>query len=165
MNWFFRKKTNDVATPAPVAAIPENHISKKLKNTYEIKFSSLMNYSLFSGCPSTPLAIIKQNGKKMNEESGWLGCTPFPNPYACEMAAHYPHIREIFGEKVSTTIIEYLDKETGQPVAQIYPHLLHVFDGFEDNFMERLNHASRRDLEYQVALRKKLAAIYNNRQK
>ena len=101
----------------------------------------------------------------MNEESGWLACTPFPNPYACEMAAHYPHIREIFGEKVSTTIIEYLDKETGQPVAQIYPHLLHVFDGFEDNFMERLNHASRRDLEYQVALRKKLAARYNSRQK
>ena len=60
------------------------------------------------------------------------------------------------GEKMASTIVEYLDKETGRPVLMLVPTTCHIFDGYENNYMERLNHASRRDLEYQMRKREML---------
>ena len=81
------------------------------------------------------------------------------------MAKKKDVLREIMGPKISTQIIEYLDKETGEPVIQVYPHMLHVFDKYKENYMERLNHASRRDLSKQIALREKLISDFMARQK
>ena len=150
MDLFTKKKTQPVAT-----TIPETHISKKKKNTYQVQFSPLAPLQCFSGCKTTPLAVIILNGKQI-QSGGWMSCTGFPNPGASDMAAKHTALREFMGEKLSTQIIEYLDKETGKPVVQIFPTLLHVFDGYEENYMLHLNHASRRDLQKQIALRERL---------
>ena len=68
------------------------------------------------------------------------------------------------GEKIATQIIEYLDKRTGQPVLQVFPELIQIFDGYEENYMSRLNHASRRDLKKQIALRERLISEFMARQ-
>ena len=143
--------------------IPENHISHKKKNTYTICFSRIMPLHSFQLCRETPLAVIKKNGKQTQEITDWLTTTMFPNPTACEMGTIYRGSKDIIGEKIATTIIEYLDKETGEPVCQLYPHALHIFDGYEKTYMEHLNHASRRDLQRQIEIREQLfRKVYAN---
>ena len=72
------------------------------------------------------------------------------------MAQKHKVLSEILGPKLSCQIIEYLDKETGKPVVQIYPESMYVFDEYNDNYMQRLNHASRQDMQHQISLRVKL---------
>lgn len=155
MNIFDFKKNKK--TPEQMRKnIPANHISKKKKNTYTVIFSNFMPTHLFELCPETPLALVAQNGTKLLNDDGWVGCKLFPSPAAIEMARDYPRFREIMGETLSTTIIEYLDKNTGRPVLQVYPDTVYVFDGYEQDFKSHLNHASRRDFEHQLALHKKI---------
>lgn len=144
--------------------IPANHISKKKKNTYTIAFSPFYDESLFCLCPTTPLGVKTLNGVEQSSSTGWISCTRFPNPEAIEFAKGQPQFKEILGEKIATTIIEYLDKETGEPVVQLYPNIIYIFDKYENNYMERLNHATRRDLLKQIELRKRLHAEYLARQ-
>lgn len=140
----------------PKPQIPTNHISKKKKNTYTIAFSSLMPYSVFNMCKKTPLAIVNKNGTQTQSMSGWMRATEFPNPLAGEMGAKHTMFKDILGEKISSEVIEYLDKTTNEPVVLLFPHGIYVFDKFEENYMSRLNHASRRDLEHRMDLREKL---------
>lgn len=161
MNIFKKKNTQK-----PMSRdIPENHVSKKKKNTYTIVFSVFVPINLFSLCKESPLGLATVNGKQESFGYGWTKCKTFPNPAAIDMANNYPLFREIMGEKLSTTIIEYLDKDTGAPVLQVYPHMVHIFDGYENDYIAHLNHASRRDFERQLALRKKVfeQPIQNNR--
>lgn len=137
-------------------AIPENHISKKKKNTYTVIFSNFAPTNLFELCTETPLGLATKNGKHMATDNGWIKCKHFPNPVAQEMEKQQPAFREALGKKISTTIIEYLDKDTNEPVLQVYPTTVYVFDKYEDNFMTRLNHASRRDFIRQIELRAKM---------
>ena len=158
-------KKNSTSAPTTVAStIPENHVSKKKKNTYQITFSPFMSTELFSLCKTAPLAVVVLNGKQIQESTGMISCTQFPNPGACEMAKKQTVLREIMGEKIATQIIEYLDKRTGQPVLQVFPELIQIFDGYEENYMSRLNHASRRDLKKQIALRERLISEFMARQ-
>ena len=137
--------------------LPENHTSKKKKNTYTIAPNTLTMAIYFSACPDTPLAVTEKNGKQIETTTcGWITAKPFPNPCAGQMATEYNNNKKIFGEKISTTIIEYLDKETNKPVLQVYPNTIYVFDGYEENFESHLNHATRKDLKKQLELRKKL---------
>lgn len=76
------------------------------------------------------------------------------------MAQKHKILSEIMGPKLSCQIIEYLDKETGKPVVQIYPESMYVFDEYDNNYMQRLNHATRQDLQKQIALREKLIAKF-----
>ena len=162
MKFFKTKQTQPVATPVTpvIATIPENHVSKKKKNTYQIKFSPFAQADLFSLCKNTPLAVVVLNGKQVQENNGLLSCTEFPNPCATRMAANQRFLSEALGSKISTQIIEYLDKATGKPVIQVYPDSFYIFDGYEENCMAHLNHASRRDLNKQIELRKKLLSQY-----
>lgn len=162
MNLFGKKKTQPIATPV-AATIPENHVSKKKKNTYQVKFSPLAPLHYFSGCKTTPMAVIILNGKQIQTD-GWLKCTEFPNPGASDMVTKQNTLREIMGEKISTQIIEYLDKNTGKPVVQVFPEMMYVFDGYEQDYMQHLNHASRRDLNKQIALRERLINEFIARQ-
>lgn len=124
--------------------------SQKKKKTIVIKFSPLYDTTLFQGRKSTPLAIVKENSTKIQNESGWLKCTEFPNPCAYHMAAEYKILAPIMGE-LASTITEYMDKETGQPVLMLFPTTdVYIFDSFEENYMSRLNHASRRNFYYRV---------------
>lgn len=163
MKLFSKKADKSVATPT-VATIPENHVSKKKKNTYQIQFSALAPVHMFCLCENTPLAVVVLNGKQVQPNTGWLSCTEFPKPGASDMAKKQTVLREIMGDKLATQIVEYLDKENGKPVVQIYPEMMYVFDGYKDNYMSHLNHASRRDLNRQITLRKRLISEFISRQ-
>ena len=136
-----------------------------MKNTYTITSSVLTDLTLFELCQETPLPVITINGKEQNQSSGFVSCKNFPNPCATSMAAKYKINTEVFGQKIAKTIIEYLDKETNQPVVLVFPNMMHVFDGFEENYLERLNHATRRDLLAQIKLRENLIAKFNQNHK
>ena len=151
-------------TPATKAITPD-HVSKKKKNTYEIALSGIMcDISCFRLCPNTPLAIVTLNGKKMQESTGFLSCTQFPNPFASEMQAVFTKLSPL-DKKTASTIIEYLDKATDEPVLLLFPHGMHIKDGYKENYLQHLNHASRRDLVRQIAMREKLLAQYQENQK
>lgn len=155
------KRNKTPAAPVAVAPTPQptlapNHVSKKKKNTYTVTFNVLCQLNLFSACRNTPLPIITLNGKKQNSGTGWLSSKEFPNPCASDMAQKHQVLSEIMGPKLSCQIIEYLDKETGKPVVQIYPESMYIFDEYVGNYMSRLNHASRQDLQHQISLREKL---------
>ncbi|MBE6460388.1 MAG: hypothetical protein E7007_00575 [Alphaproteobacteria bacterium] len=166
MHLFGKKKTQPVATPiVATTSIPENHVSKKKKNTYTITFSTFFDATLFSMCKNTPLGVVSLNGQQIQNNSGWISCTEFPNPCATRMATIQHLLAEALGTKISTQIIEYLDKATGKPVVQLYPDSVHIFDGYEENYMSHLNHATRRDLEKQIALRERLINEFIAKQK
>ena len=166
MGLFDKFKQKKEATPqASHPTIAPNHKSSKKKNTYQIRFSHFCDLTMFELCQTTPMGVISLNGHPINAQNGWAVCTQFPNPCACDMAKKKDILYQIMGSKLSTQIIEYLDKETGDPVIQVYPEMIHIFDGYEENYMERLNHASRRDLQRQIALREKLISDFIARQK
>ena len=127
MKLFGKKEHKPVAMPT-VATIPETHVSKKKKNTYTIAFSALYDATLYSMCPNTPLGVVILNGQAIKNNSGWISCTEFPNPCATRMAANQKILTEALGPKLSTQIIEYLDKATGKPVVQVYPDSVHIFE-------------------------------------
>ena len=164
MKLFGNKKSAPTTNQTPRATIPHNHKSKKKKNTYQIQFSPLAPMHMFCLCDKTPLAVVILNGQQVQPNTGWLSCTEFPNPGASDMAKKHSVLTEIMGYKMATQIIEYLDKETGKPVVQLYPEMMYVFNGYEDNYMSRLNHASRRDLKKQIALRERLISEFMTRQ-
>lgn len=128
----------------------------KKKNTYSIKFSHLVNYNMFELCQETPLVVVKKNGTVTQDSNGgWDAAIPFPNPGATTMGANFKSIRDQMGEKLATTIIEYLDKETNKPVATVFPTYVHIHAGYGDEFHRHLNHASRKDLAYQILMRRR----------
>ena len=128
--------------------------TKKKKNTYVIKNSVLTNLSLFSSCATTPLVVIELNGKKINQDTNWSQCTDFPNPGASNMITRIEMLKPVMGEKLAGTIVEYLDKETLTPVAMLFStNEIMYREEAGENFMKRLNHASRKDLKRQMAVR------------
>lgn len=132
-------------------------MSQKKKNTYIINFNTFCDYDLFSGCKEVPMAVKCENSKITETLGGFVETKKFPNPCAAEMAINHKKNSEIMGDKIASTVIEYLDKETGKPVVQLYPDAYHVFDD-DDNFRDRLNHASRRDFKRQIEKRLLLLA-------
>lgn len=161
MDLFKRKKASNTHCHSMV---PENHVSKKKKNTYTVTFDVLCSPELFDLCKETPLPIILINGTPQTINDDWLKAKEFPNPCASDMVKTHKIISKIMGPKISCQIIEYLDKETGSPVLQLYPKTMYVFNGYEENYMSHLNHASRRDLKKQIALRKRLISEFTARQ-
>ena len=160
----FKSKKN-ASLQTPQAAIAPNHKSSKKKNTYQIRFSHFCDLTMFKLCKTTPMGVATLNGREVNALNSWAVCTEFPNPCASNMVQKKDILYKIMGSKLSTQIIEYLDKETGNPVIQVYPEMIHIFDGYEENYMEHLNHASRCDLQRQIALRERLISDFIARQK
>ncbi len=127
---------------------------QKKKNTYVLKLSGIMaNPQLFQLCRTTPLPVITKNGAAATTPNGWVSGVPFPNPCAISMHAEYEKVLPYMGNKMASTVIEYLDKENGKPVLMLFPTTCHIFDGYEDDYMKHLNHASRRDFERQIKMR------------
>lgn len=68
--------------------------------------------------------------------------------------SQYKDFAPIMG-KLAQTIIEYLDKDTNETVAILFPtNEIMCREDYPD-FEKRLNHASRKDLQYQMKLREK----------
>ena len=63
---------------------------------------------------------------------------------------------------VANTIIEYLDKDTGQLVITLFPHGGVTEDKYDEDYEQHLNHATRQDLKRQIELRRKLWEQYAN---
>lgn len=148
----------------------------KKKNTYIVQLTDmLVDFDAFSRCQNTIMHVATLNGKAMQPEGGWLRCAEFPNPCATKMANEFKHYEPVMGEKLASTIIEYLDKNTGEPVLSLFPQnqvhfhktgisaivkitqeqdniCMWLPNGAENEAM-RLNHASRQDFFHQVMLR------------
>ncbi len=136
----------------------------KKKNTYVVMISPFCDLKMFALCKDTPMAIIKENGTARQTGAAWLTATKFPNPAAQYMVNAHQQLKPIMGE-LATTIAEYLDKNTGAPVLQLFPTSVHVFDGYETDYRAHLNHASRRDLKYQIEKRRKMCEMLNQNSK
>lgn len=165
----FKQKTEKASEQPAVEQtqkpeIAPNHISKKKKNTYVITYNVMADATLFNLCKNTPLPIVEINGKKQDQTSGFISCKQFPNPCANDMVRSHDILREIMGERISATIIEYLDKDTGKPVVQVYPGGWYVFDNYEKDYLSHLNHASRNDLKHQLKIRDNMINEYIARQ-
>ncbi len=141
---------NTNTTPA------QNHTSRKKKNTYLIHVQNmLMQYNLFELCKSAPLPIMSKNGTQPSTPGGWIDSIAFPNPGATKLETEYELISPYMGDRTARTIIEYLDKSTGKPVVTVFPTSIYIHDGYENNYMSHMNHASRRDFAHQLEIRKR----------
>jgi len=136
----------------------------KKKNTYVVKISPFHSLKMFALCGDTPMLVTKKNGASAQTGEAWATATRFPNPFAQYMVNEYPQLQPVMGN-LSTTIVEYLDKDTGAPVLQLYPTSVYVFDGYENDYMSHLNHASRRDLNHQIEQRRKMLEMLNQKSK
>ncbi len=135
--------------------LAENHVSKKQKNTYTIHTTNVLTtHNLFALCDYTPLPVMAKNGRPQDTTTGWLAAVKFPNPAACKMSDEYQLLVPYMGDQIARTIIEYLDKDTGKPVAIVFPSSVYVHDGYEKDFLSHMNHATRRDFQRQVNMRK-----------
>ncbi len=138
--------------------------TRKKKNTYIVKISDVMaNLSAWELCQMTPLAVIVLNGETVQNTSDWLHTTQFPNPGANNMVNAFDTLKPVMGEKLASTIVEYLDKETGEPVLQLYP--TNIVMACVVNPLERMNHASRQDMNHQIQIRNKFINQINTKQK
>lgn len=139
--------------------------SKKNKNTYVVKITPHLNEQ-FSLCNETPLAVVKLNGKPVQEDAGWMRTTHFPNPATTTMVEMYDELKPIMGESLASTIIEYQDKETKHPIALLFPtnEMLARCNSVEE-LTQRLNHATRHDLERQIKIRNKYLSMLSMKNK
>ena len=142
------KKTNKIDLQQPVKK------TKKRKNTYVVKINS--TNELFELASETPLPIITLNGQPVADNSGWIKCESFPNPAAHNMVVSFPKLEPIMGEKLASTIIEYLDKDSNAPVAMLFPTNELIYRADLKNILSRLNAASRQDLKRQMQIRERI---------
>ena len=126
------------------------------KNVYEISFNfvddTLVGY--FTQDAYTPLPIASVNGIEKKNTSRRIHTVMFPNPLANKM------IFEICNRlqprtKFSSIIVEYCDAHN-KPVVYLFS------DGSIHNMVEnpnaKMNNNMRRDLQYQIQLRKNMIA-------
>lgn len=151
------KKTNKIDLQQPMKK------TKKKKNTYVVKISSINE--LFALASETPLPIITLNGQPVTDNSGWIKCESFPNPAAHNMVASFPKLEPIMGEKLASTIIEYLDKDSNAPVAMLFPTNELIYRADLKNFLSRMNAASRQDLKRQMQIRERILQQLIEKQK
>ena len=143
--------------------IPENHVSHKKKNTYIAHFPKMTIRGVFELSKCTPIVVSYINGEKQETRTGWLPAQQFPNPSANRAVLKFTKTKETMGEKLASTIIEYLDKNTLEPVAYIFPDEVYICDGYKGKsdkmyFLDRLNHATKRDFIREMEKRKRILA-------
>lgn len=140
-------------------------MTKKKKNTYIIRNKVMSDLNLFSLCRFTPLPVIEINGQKQENSTGWMSSTQFPNPAAHNLIIAFEQLKPVMGERLASTIVEYLDKDSLEPVALLFPTNEIMFRGKHDEFMKRLNHASRQDLKRQQKIRENYLQLVRNKQR
>lgn len=133
--------------------IPTNHISQKKKNTYIVDFNIMIDIGLFAHCKTTPVPVTHINGQKINTTMGFKRAHQFPNPQANDMFVFHDLYANA-QDKTSATIIEYLDKQTMQPVAYVFPNDIYICTQNKADVFQRLNHATKRDFIRQLQTRK-----------
>ena len=137
-------------------------ISKKEKNTYIVKIPGSAVY--YKSQRSTPFIIETVNGKPVSEQTNGLMRLDFPNPAAYKMAHSFKTLKPVMGEKLARTIVEYLDKDTRETVALLFPTNRVVHNPMDPDFISRMNHATRRDFKRQMAIRQNFIDKINENQ-
>lgn len=159
----FDKKKDEIT---PVTQERKFGPTKKLKNTYVITFDTMMDESVWQLCRNTKLAVKTMDGENVQSDNGWKELTDFPNPCAYNMVCAYKALSKVMGEKLASTIVVYGDK-TDRETARImlFPTNEIMFYGKDSKSAKaQLNHASRRDLKYQMAKRQKYLDMLNQKQ-
>ena len=116
--------------------------TKKRKNTYIIKPTFIHRFKIIDNFARCPVPVVSINGTRVK------------NAFASIILSG--RVARQIAESESTTqtykITEYLDKKTLTPVLTLLPNnnLLGASDA-----INRLNHASRRDLYYQMHTKQK----------
>ena len=116
--------------------------TKKRKNTYIIKPTFLHRFKIIDKLTNCPVPVVSING------------TPVKNAFASILLSGRAARQIAESESVTRTytITEYLDKQTLKPVLTLLPN--NSILGTPDA-ITRLNHASRRDLLYQMNTKQK----------
>ena len=155
----FKKKENIVAAERKFGP------TKKLKNTYVITFDTMMDERLWQLCPTTKLAVAKLDGKDVRDKnSAFHQLTDFPNPFAYRMVCAYDALSKVMGKELAGTIVVYGDK-TNRDDACVILFPTNEIAQFGKDGLSKLNHASRRDLKYQMAKRQKYIDMLNQNQR
>lgn len=137
-------------------------IGKKDKNTYVVKIPGSAFY--YKSQRSTPFIIETINGEPVVGQTNGLMRLDFPNPAAYKMACSFKIFKPVMGEKLARTIVEYLDKDTRETVALLFPTNRVVHNPMDPDFISRMNHATRRDFKRQMAIRQKFIDKINENQ-
>lgn len=116
--------------------------TRKHKNTYIIKPTFLHKLKIIDNFTQCPVPVVSINGQRVK------------NAFASIILSGRT-VRQIAESEPTTKtyqITEYLDKQTLKPVLTLLPNknLLGTSDA-----INRLNHATRRDLYYQMNLKQK----------
>lgn len=116
--------------------------TKKRKNTYIVKPTFLHRFKIIDKFTNCPVPVVSING------------TPVKNAFASILLSGRAARQIAESESITRTytITEYLDKQTLKPVLTLLPNknILGPSDG-----ISRLNHATRRDLHYQMHTKQK----------
>lgn len=123
-------------------------MQKIKKKTYVVRMDTAVDYDLCYRADKTPYVVETVNGQPACQY-----LRDFPNPDAHAIYAIAGLLKEIMGDRLAHTVIEYLDKKTGAPVAYVFPTYEHLV---RPDAMKRMNHLSRRDFEYECELRRNL---------
>lgn len=134
----------------------------KKTNTYFVRQSVFTDFA--RDWKTTPWRMVSLNGKDMEDSISFNDLHHFPNPGAYQMRVDLGRALIAMGHELATTIIEYLDKDTGAVVITLFPTTYHPKTNIEQA-MTRLNRASRRDFKHQVLLRLDLIRKFNQEKK
>lgn len=124
-----------------------NNKTYKKKNTYIINPYNINNYDSMH---NITIPVVKINGKPVTDTT-----MQFPKTGIMNLLNGHEHLKTVMGEELSCTIVEYLDKNTSEPILLLFPtnDIMGIFKSEE--ILSKLNHASRQDLKYQMSRREK----------
>lgn len=124
-----------------------NNKTYKKKNTYII---NPYNIKTYDSKHNIAIPVQKINGKPVTDTT-----MQFPTPGIMNLLNGHEHLKTVMGEELSCTIVEYLDKNTSEPILLLFPtnDIMGIFKSEE--ILSKLNHASRQDLKYQMSRREK----------
>lgn len=125
---------------------------RKKKYTYVVNYKSPEFYKSQRFDDELSLEVVEINGKAIPHNAGKIHLESFPNPSAFKMLESHEMLKSVMGTRLASTIVEYLDKETYEIVAILFPTEV-MYSSEHPNFMDRLNHATKRDLRYQIKRR------------
>lgn len=125
---------------------------RKKKNTYIVNYKSPEFYKSQRFDDELPLEVVEINGKAVPHNAGKIHLESFPNPSAFKMLESHEMLKSVMGTRLASTIVEYLDKDTYEIVAILFPMEM-MYNSELSDYMARLNHVTKKDLRYQIKRR------------
>ena len=127
---------------------------KHIKNTYVFEINHNVAGRFERGLFNpAELAVVRKNGEHTYSQKNILTDGTVDASHMHNMIQCYDMLEPHMGI-IAATAIEYLDKDTGNPVIILFPASAHICREYDHKtYSNHLNHAARRDLAYQIQLR------------